>query len=359
MKANYLYVICFALLPGLGFGQATAHITDGPYVFYRGNSIVVKSVSNKKGAYLADSLSIKIKRSRLLQVHLDGHPEWDFTVELRDRITTEPVRSPGANKIFAVSDIEGEFEPFRNLLLQAGVIDQRYHWTFGTGNLLVAGDLFDRGKQVTQYLWLLYKLEDEARAKGGAVHVVLGNHEIMNLSGDVRYVQPEYFNNCRLMKEDYKSLYGADTELGRWLRSKNVIEKDGDFLVLHGGVSAPLLQKQLSLEAINQMCRPYYAASRANIPDSLKVFFGQDALFWYRGYFLDPKASMGQVDSTLQLYKVKQIMVGHDVIDHVSLLYGGKVIGLDVDEHEGTHEGLLIEKGKYYRLDDKGNKSDL
>jgi len=350
----------FCLLPVAGVAQ---NITDGPYVFYKNDRVIVKSVVNKNGHYIADSsgFSLTDRPGHMLQVHLDGHPEWDFTVRLRGQINNEPVCSPGASKIFAVSDIEGEFEPFRNLLLQAHVIDGQYNWIFGKGSLIIAGDLFDRGKQVSQYLWLLYKLEDEARAKGGVVHVVLGNHEIMNLSGDIRYVQPEYFNNCRLMNEAYVDLYSDHTELGRWLRSKNIIEKDGDFLVLHGGVAQAVNEFNMPLDEINRLCRPWYAVPRKEISTvNVQPFFsGTTSPFWYRGYFLDPKASQAQIDSTLRIYKVKEIWVGHDIIHHVSRLYNDKVVGLDVDEHEGTHEGLLMLNNKYYRVDDKGLRTLL
>jgi len=354
-RSGFLIGLCLWALGG--FAQQRA-ITDGPYVFYRNGLMVVKSVVEVKGVYTARADSFAAgKAPKTLRVRLDGHPDWDFTVKLRDKIVNEPVYSPGADKVLALSDIEGEFEPFRNLLLQAGVIDGQYNWIFGKGSLVVAGDLFDRGKQVAQYLWLLYKLEDEARAKGGVVHVVLGNHEMMNLSGDVRYVDSVYFAGCSLMGEDYGSLYKANTELGRWLRSKNTIEKDGDLLVLHGGVSPILLQRGLQLTDINTLSRPYYAARYRAIPDSLKDLFNEQALFWYRGYFLEPKAGQGQIDSTLEWYGVKKILVGHDIIDHVAAFYNNKLVGLDVNEHEGVHEALLIDKGKYYRIDDKGNKA--
>ncbi len=74
---------------------------------------------------------------------------------------------------------------------------------------------------------------------------------------------------------------------------------------------------------------------------------------------MEPKATQAQVDSTLILYKAKKIIVGHDIIDHVNTFYQGKVIGVDVNEHENAHEALLILKDKYYRIDDKGNKTAL
>src|SRR5258707_9544847 len=150
---------------------AQQNVTDGPYVFYRDGRMIIKRVIKRGGTYVLDSINFPVqeKLNQTINIEVEGHPDWNFTLRLRDSIVNEPSYSKGADKVFAVSDIEGEFEPFRNLLLQAGGIDKEYNWLFGKGSLMVAGDLFDRGKQVSQYLWLLYKLEDEAKAKGGAV----------------------------------------------------------------------------------------------------------------------------------------------------------------------------------------------
>jgi hypothetical protein len=344
-----VFVCCLGLLV---WGNVSFAQEDGPYVFYNGNKVVVKRIVSGNGE--VDSFEVANKAKHLLQVNLEGHPDWDFTVKLKD---SNLIRTPvfvAATQTLVLSDIEGEFEPFRNLLLASKVIDMHYNWTFGNGRLIVAGDLFDRGKQVSQFLWLLYKLEDEAKAKGGDVNVVLGNHDVMNLSGDFRYVHPQYMANASAMNESYADLYDRDTELGRWLRSKNTIEKIGDLLVLHGGLSRMILDKQMSLEAINEITRPYYDKI---LPDSLKDFFNANSLFWYRGYFLEPKASQGLIDSSLAFYGCKKIIVGHDIIDHIAAIYQNKVIGVDVDEHQLSHEALLIEKDKYFRIDDKGNKT--
>ena len=320
---------------------------DGPYVVYRNGKTVIKSIEN----HFVDS------SAKTVQVHCEGHPEWDFSVPLKKKIETPPCIAPKNNApLFICSDIEGEFEHFRALLLAGHVIDTHYNWTFGKGKLVLAGDLFDRGKQVSQFLWLLYKLEDEAAANGGEVHVILGNHDIMNLDGDFRYVQPEYFNDAKLMNEPYGALYGKDTELGRWLRSKNVVERIGDLLVMHGGISPEVLSRQQSIASINREMRLFYDVHPNVVPDSLKDLFNANAIHWYRGYFLTPRATTRLIDSTLAFYHANQIIVGHDIIKHISKLYGGKVIGVDVDEHEGTHEALLIENGQYYRIDEKGQK---
>ncbi len=63
--------------------------------------------------------------------------------------------------------------------------------------------MFDRGEQVTECLWLIYSLEEKAKAVGGYVHFVLGNHEIMNLQGDFRYVQEKYKITAQVMARPY------------------------------------------------------------------------------------------------------------------------------------------------------------
>jgi hypothetical protein len=348
------------LLPLSSFAQRQLPVSDGPYVFYRSGMVYVKSIVlvDSMPRAVIDSFPEKNKELHILSVKIDSHPDWDFTVKLKKRIKIpSSIYSGQEEKTLILSDVEGEFEPFRNLLLAGKVIDEKYNWTFGNGNLIVAGDLFDRGRQVCQFLWLLYKLEEEAAENGGSVHVILGNHEIMNLSGDFRYVQQSYLVNAHRISEAYANYYAADTELGRWLRSKNIIEKVGNMLVMHGGISRQVLAKNLDPETINASCRPYYDATSKPIPDNLTDFFDESSPFWYRGYFVEPKATLGLVDSTLAFYRVKRIIVGHDIIEHVAPLYDGKIIGVDVDEHKGTHEALLIETGRYYRMDDKGSKT--
>ena len=127
-------------------------------------------------------------------------------------------------------------------------MDEQYKWTFGKGQLVICSDLFDRGSDVAATIWLLYKLEQDAKAKGGYLHTILGNHDIMNLSGDLRYVKGKYFEHAKLMGIDYMELYGSNAELGRWLRSKNLIEKIGDNLCLHAGVAPEINKLKMNLK---------------------------------------------------------------------------------------------------------------
>jgi hypothetical protein len=245
-------------------------------------------------------------------------------------------------------------------LQNAGVIDAGYNWTFGDGHLVLTGDFFDRGDQVTEVLWLIYSLEDKAKAAGGYVHFVLGNHEIMNLSGDLRYLHPKYLQNAALVNEDYMGgLYGENSEIGRWLRTKNIVEKVGNILFMHGGISAEMNFIDISLNKINELARPYYPDSTSKYTDpKVEVIYSDWGPFWYRGYYQGKTiATIGQIDSTLEKYNVKKIATGHTVIsDTISVLHNGKLINTDVHHAKGHSEALLIEGGKYYRITLHGEK---
>ena len=159
----------------------------------------------------------------------------------------------------------------------------------------------------------------------------------------------------------YQDLLADNTELGRWLRTKNIIEKVGDILFMHAGISPEINRVGLGVQALNDSSRPYYTTPIDSIPDHVYRYFGGNSSpFWYRGYFLEPRASdYPKIDSTLQLFSVNKIVAGHTVINDITRLYGGKVIGLDVNQHTGNHQALLIEDDQYYRVNNKGERQKL
>lgn len=339
---------------------------DGPYVFYKGDSIVVKQIEiqNGQAVVLTHTYPAKDRAKIQLNIRFSDHPEKNFKVRLSPELKNEPCIWPQPAKLLAISDIEGEFDALRDLLLANKIIDTAYNWLYGNGHVVLCGDLFDRGKDVPATIWLLYKLEQEAKLKGGYFHIVLGNHDIMNLSGDLRYLQAKYKENAALLGLDYMELYNKETELGRWLRTKNLIEKIGENLCLHGGVSPEINAAGLSLEEINTMCRPYYDRGRkANLPDNelIRMFFsGKTSLFWFRGYFNEPVVDAQVVEETLAKYQVKRIIVGHTITNHnIGFYYHGKVLGVDVDHHEGKHEAARYEDGKWYKVNLSGKLKEL
>lgn len=338
-------------------------VVDGPYVRYENGQVVVTEIK-QYGDLLKPESQTYLESSKadiVLNVIPQNHADWTFTVKLRQKIENDVVSYAAPSKTLFLSDIEGEFANFRQMLLAAKVIDEHYNWTFGDGSLVIAGDLFDHGKDVVPELWLLYKLEDESKASGGSVDVVLGNHDIMNLSGDHRYTDMRYFKNAWLLHTDCTGLFSADTELGRWLRSKNIIERIGDVLVMHGRMSPVINQMQISLEQLNAACHPYYDKNPVDMPSNIQPFFsGKTALFWYRGYFMQPRIRAAGIDSTLKQYDCNYILVGHTIVKkNIAMYYGGKLIGIDVDEHEGVPSAAYYEQGGWQVIDDKGKYTKL
>ncbi len=97
------------------------------------------------------------------------------------------------DRIVAVSDIHGAYGALVTTLQQAEVIDKSLAWSGGETHLVITGDLLDRGPESRRVMDLIMRLEREAPLAGGRVHQLLGNHEVMNLNGDLRYVSDEEY----------------------------------------------------------------------------------------------------------------------------------------------------------------------
>jgi hypothetical protein len=335
---------------------------DGPYVFYKKKEISVKYIFEDSILKLVHTEKIMLsEKSGLTLTVLTDEPGKTFSVQLKEKLSVEKCDYEKPDKLVAISDIEGNFTAFRELLQRCGVIDSSYNWTFGNGHLVLLGDFFDRGDKVTEVLWLIYSLEEKAKAAGGYVHFILGNHEIMNLSGDIRYLSLKYIHNSKLLDENYSyGLYGKNSELGRWLRTKNIIEKIGDILFVHAGISAEMNRMYVpSLTRINEIARPYYTDRTYIYNDQrLQVIFGEAGPLWYRGYYTGKQlAPIEQIENTMEIFGVKQIVTGHSLIaDTIGIYRDGKVINLDVHHAGGHSEALFIEEGKEFRISKDGDK---
>jgi Icc-related predicted phosphoesterase len=283
----------------------------------------------------------------------------------------EPYAYRNVSKMFAVSDIHGEYEALVDLLEAAGIIDQALHWSWGDGHLVVVGDIFDRGDKVTECLWLLYRLEQEAREAKGRVHVMLGNHEIMVLQNDLRYVNEKYMEGIvKSVGVTYPDLYGPDMELGRWLRTKHTAIELNDILFVHGGIPPLTAANDVSLKALNELTRETID-SRSYVRvfhEDVRKHYGHtdEGPFWFRGYHdgrVDryPHVTSEQVDSILDAYDVSTIVVGHTEVEGgIASLYDGRVIGVDVQlDKLGSFQGLLWEDGQLYRVLGDGTREPL
>ncbi len=337
---------------------------DGPYVFNKNEKLRIININQHDEIIETivnniDSLIVKIPNQ---------NPD-HFHVKLKQNINTTPSSYQKTNKIFAVSDIEGNYYSFVNLLIGNKITDEKLNWIYGTAHLVLNGDFVDRGEYATQVLWLIYKLEQEASAAGGHVHFILGNHEAMNLEGNYKYVKEKHQRlamNLEITKEDF---FNDNNELGRWMRSKNVIERIGDVLFTHGGISKEFLKERLELEEINKIAQSNYGKRFDN--DTLttaNLLFGRYGPLWYRGLVTDyryyPKASLEKVNSFLEFYSSEKIVIGHTIIDDISTDYNDKVIRIDLYHPENKNsdvesKALLIENGIFYKVNIKGEKTEI
>lgn len=313
---------------------------DGPYVFYRNNQVEVKTIT-------AEGLNTQYyatKSEAQLTINLPDELG-SFAVSLKPTLTTEPYSYTLPQKFLAVSDIEGEMAAFVMLLKDSGVIDANYNWAFGQGHLFISGDMFDRGKYVTESLWLLYKLESEAETAGGKVHFVLGNHDIMNIIGDFRYVNAKYTANAALMSETLLSLYAEDTELGRWIRTKNIIEQAEQFVFLHGGISPQVKALNLGYLQLNDWGRTYMASAGNCLTQDCTTVNKTNGLYWYRGMAQEALTQL-EVDGILEAFGAEKIVIGHTIFDEITLLYNEKVIAIDLAHGKNFKNGFM--NGLYY-----------
>ena len=194
------------------------------------------------------------------------------------------------DRVVAISDIHGAYGPMVATLKNAGVLDDELAWSGGDTHLVIVGDILDRGPESRAAMDLLMRVEDEAAIAGGKVHVLIGNHEAMNLVGDLRYVSKEEyaaFGDDELAedRDTWFAAYAADRsgaeptaalraefdrsypigffahrrafssngKYGRWLSQKPVVVVINETAFVHGGVS-PMIG-QIGLDGVNGRLR--------------------------------------------------------------------------------------------------------
>lgn len=90
--------------------------------------------------------------------------------------------------MIAIGDIHGDEGALIACLRMANCIDTDGKWCGGNTHVVQIGDILDRGDEERGCMDRLYDLKQQAAAAGGAVHVLMGNHEVMNIDWDFDYV---------------------------------------------------------------------------------------------------------------------------------------------------------------------------
>jgi hypothetical protein len=279
---------------------------------------------------------------------------------LQTRIDNEPVHTDCSGKLFAIGDVHGNMEALKSLLKSQSIIDTNGNWIFGSGQLVFTGDIFDRGSQVTEVLWFIHQLYQQAKKAGGYVHLLLGNHEIMALTGDHRYLHSHYIKLMRFLRLPYYQWFNEDSYMGRWLRSRNVVITIGDKMFLHAGISPRVLKLKITAATINDVFR-LHLYNKKYIPDNVhKLLVSGDGPVWYRGY-ISPFSNYTEIDTdilkaTLDFYQVDKIIVGHTENFTIQPLFGHKVYVIDVPLGRSNYlaQGLLILEDGFYKCSENG-----
>ena len=236
-------------------------------------------------------------------------------------------------RVVAIGDVHGAYEPFAAILREAGLIDARDRWVGGPALLVQTGDVLDRGPDSRRAIDLLRKLERSAARAGGGVYALLGNHELMRLKGDWRYVSAgevaAFSRSGTTGAADFRAAFAANGAYGRWLIGHAAIAKINGVIFVHGGVSP-------SVAALG--CRGIDAAVRTELDDlsagrDLSTAFGDDESgpLWYRGLATEREDTFASsVDAILQTLDAKKIVIGHTVsAGRITTRFGGRVVMID------------------------------
>jgi hypothetical protein len=346
MIKNHLYLIAFfiSFLPIYSQEENNkneySEFFDGPYIFIEeGNKLIQKEIIN------GEVLSKELKSNSFDTIF---EPSKDVYKTVK--------------KIAALSDIHGQYELAIQILKNNKIIDKKLNWKFGKGHLVIVGDVFDRGDKVNEILFLIYKLEQQAKEKGGRVHFLLGNHEYMVLHEDLRYVNKKYQQTSQLLNLNYSELYSNETVIGRWLRSKPTIVKLNNNIFVHGGVSKDfILNNNFDIEGINNIMRSSIERDKVEMKSSnfYDIYYGKNSLIWYRGYFYDNLIDK-DISEILNLTSSEHIVVGHCSNEEVVSLFGNKIFGVDSSIKNGKYgEILIIRNNKYVRKTLNGKIKDF
>lgn len=375
-KTNFLSV-CFIIFSltfissGLSAGtydlepvvtDSTLVSADGPYVWYQEDGSTRIISVNPQGV-LKDTIYQTLPNDFFLSV-TSSKGDYNFQVPLHS-IERPSWKYEQPKKVFVMSDPHGRLDCFISLLQGNGVVDENLNWNYGANHLMIIGDIFDRGDDVTQIFWLVYKLEQEAALSGGCVSFLLGNHEPMVLANDLRYCTEKYQVLADKLGVPYAQLFGANTELGKWLSTRNTMQTIGKDLYVHAGLSQEFYEWNLSIPTVNEeMSKVLFMGKKERKQSSeLTAFlYGNSGPIWYRGLVRDKEKynpiSSDTLKRLLKRYKVKRLIVGHTIFEDVSTFHDQRVIDVNVNNaknrERGLGRGLLIEDKKYLIVGDEG-----
>ncbi len=251
----------------------------------------------------------------------------------------------GVGRIVAVGDVHGDYDQFVSILLSAGLVDSEMNWTGGKTHLVQLGDVLDRGPDSRAVMDLIISLEEQALLSGGYIHFLLGNHEVMLMQTDLRYVHEGEILSYGGLKEMVRALRPGG-EYGAWLARHNTVIRINNSLFAHAGISEDYAS--FSLDSINNMVRD----DLSHIREDPSGILSSTGPVWFRGLATDRGSLITRVlEEALATNRADFIVIGHTVsIEGISTRFRGRVVMIDTGMSEcygGQAQYLQIEQGRY------------
>jgi hypothetical protein len=324
------------------------------------------------------------------------------------RLDGSPCSFSTRDRVVAVGDVHGAFDQFVKILQAARVIDGRQRWSAGGAVLVQTGDVVDRGADSRRVLDLLRRLETEAERAGGRVVPLVGNHEVMGMLGDLRYVSAGEYESFRTAdsesirervsagvsaraesaarsagepfdRDGFRKLFmsqtplgsierqiafGPDGQYGRWLRARETVVKINGVLFLHGGISPAAAA--LGCEGINDTVRTELKEMPADAA-RLSTFLStrEDGPLRYRGLAAESEGEFaGEFATMLERLQARAIVIGHTVAPNgrITTRFGGRVVQIDTGMLGGAFypggraSALEIQDGRFVAIYEDGRE---
>jgi hypothetical protein len=293
-------------------------------------------------------------------------------------------------RIVVIGDLEGDYEKFVDMLRQAQLVDEGGDWAGGQAHLVQLGDIPDRGPNSRMIMDHLMRLEPQAQRAGGHVHALIGNHEAMNVEGDLRYVHPgeyaafadrrsqrrrtEFYRQTQahlrrnpppggvpVFDDAFRAAWESEHPLGyvehrhawaptgaygRWIAGHDSVIRINDLLFLHAGIGPAYLPAER--DAMNEAVR--HALNGQPDPAFADILTAQEGPLWYRGLSLNDEAQeTPHLDALLARHGVSRIIVGHTKRAATVLpRFNGRVIITDIAQRRNSPDPnafLIIENG--------------
>jgi hypothetical protein len=280
-----------------------------------------------------------------------------------ERQVPPPTFAPAAARLVGIGDVHGDLTAAQDALRIAGAIDGDDAWIGGDLVVVQTGDQLDRGDQEEAILELFERLAIEAHAAGGAFYSLLGNHEMMNVELDLRYVTAGGFDDFAdtQFEDDAELISYPLAERGRvaafrpggeWARvfsEHNTMMVVGDTAFVHGGILPAHVD--YGLERANDEVRAWMRGEGAE-PNAV---IGGDGPVWRRDFSdATGPAECAALEEALAAIPAARMVVGHTVQGSVTSACDEQVWRVDVGMaayYGGPRQVVLIEDGEVTVLD--------